>query len=112
VTEKNAITRGTGSCVRCGGQGCADCGQPRDDPEYQHPAAMDDPASFDHPTLDRAVTEMEVVLEAAARELKRQNESARGLLIELREWDHMQTAGDGPYWISRINRVLENRDEY
>jgi len=46
----------TGSCVRCGGQGCADCGQPRDDPEYQHPAAMDDPASFDHPTLDRAAT--------------------------------------------------------
>jgi len=34
----------------------ADCGQPRDDPEYQHPAAMDDPASFDHPTLDRAAT--------------------------------------------------------
>jgi len=47
----------TGSCVRCGGQGCADCGQPRDDPEYQHPAAMDDPASFDHPTLDRAAIE-------------------------------------------------------
>lgn len=32
----------------------------------------------------------------------------RTLLQRLREWDHMQTAGDGQYWLREIAKVLDD----
>lgn len=40
---------------------------------------------------------------------RKQFDEARGLLRRLREWDHMQTAGDGPYWLREIAKVLDDQ---
>ena len=33
------------------------------------------------------------------------------LLKRLRQWDVMQSTADGPYWISEINKILEDTDD-
>lgn len=37
------------------------------------------------------------------------HERAYSLLRELSKWDHMATAGDGPYWLGEIAKVLEDK---
>lgn len=39
-------------------------------------------------------------------ERREQREQLRGLLQRLYEWDHMASAGDGPYWRGEIDKVL------
>ena len=37
-----------------------------------------------------------------------ENERLRALLLRIRDWDHMDTAGDGAYWRSEINKALQS----
>jgi len=39
-------------------------------------------------------------------ELRAENEWLRALLRRLYEWDHMDSAGDGPFWRGEINKAL------
>ena len=41
------------------------------------------------------------------RSLETANTEMRSLLKRIRQWDHLLSAGDGPYWLAEINRVLE-----
>ena len=58
-------------------------------------------ASVDqHNEVLREQTERAVAAEDSGERL-------RALLRRLYEWDHMDSAGDGPYWRSEIERVLD-----
>lgn len=51
---------------------------------------------------DRRVT----YLEANRYALWLENQQLRTLLDRLRKWDHMDTAADGSYWRSEIDKAL------
>ena len=49
---------------------------------------------------------LDVVLAASPPTTKPAPEDALSLLRRLRQWDHLDGAGDGPYWRGEIDRVL------
>jgi uncharacterized small protein (DUF1192 family) len=65
----------------------------------------------------RLKAELEDWKDGAAIEAQRADEMqaklrvADGLLRRLAEWDHMQSAGDGPYWLNEIAKALDRLKE-